>query len=133
MDSFLVPPPFPWIFDPSRGGGGSGPEEAELEGRRSSCLPASPCLAPLSAGAGTPGLRPVHVPRIHRAQNPVSRFLGGIQLFMGNPPLIQRNLFESNPLQSRFLVRGLAAQPRIGKEVVTRIRRSKNTAEPGLR
>ena len=86
-------------------------------------LSGCPCRAGLSGwpppagyltGGGPGRLWPVHIRRIHRTGNPVSRFVGEPKSFRGKPALIHVNLLESNPLKSKLVVRGLTVAGQAG-------------------
>ena len=51
-------------------------------------------------------IRPVHILRIHKLRVSKSEFLGNSPMGLGIPPFSSKNVFESNPMKSRFLVRG---------------------------
>ena len=59
-------------------------------------------------------LHPVHILRIHKLRISESKFLGKFPMDLGIPPLIDKDLLESNPPKSRVLVRGLGVRfPRL--------------------
>ena len=70
-----------------------------------------PCFARCVKNLGPKGrfaIRRARKLRIHRTKNPGARFFGESSSLRENIPLRSKNMFEPNPLKSRFLVCGLA-------------------------
>ena len=65
------------------------------------------CLFSVAQPVHCTHARPVHILRIHRTMNPSLDFQG-IHCVQGKSPIARQQQLESNPLKSRFVVRGLA-------------------------